>query len=456
MSKMGVFLMKFRNIFVIFFLFTCIMLFGEVGDVVVIQPEKGDSATIIVDTESDSDYLCDSELNEKKKFSPVPFNSENDLTKAVYDANSFTFGINSDLLIQQNLMALNALQKLYHTLEGTSTIDISDYSSGIESVINGEVNLSLVDNSNLFLGIGFDNFIVGAFADLYIDSSMDLPAWPFEVIISGNEIGKEYEPFSSTDTVLDSSFSAGGFFGYKGDAFTVNLSVGMYGPVMYADMHRTFEFESSNTAAATAVVSGTVYSGFDPKKIEFQDIQDILKNGGWKVDAGFIYGSEYPIFGIDIKNIAITEAQYSKSGQFEAEALFGFDTSETPPATYSADYTKEIQWIDATGTTYKLKPTITGYFNIPISETLWGQVHAQNKPVSGFSFGGGITAFLSDNFSLLLDYTRSAKGFNYLTTGFGFQMENGRFDINAGVGMKNFDFNTLTSPRIGITSIINF
>lgn len=67
MSKMGVFLMKIRNIFVIFF-FLCIMLFGEVGDVVVIQPEKGDSATIIVDTESDSDYLCNSELNEKEIF----------------------------------------------------------------------------------------------------------------------------------------------------------------------------------------------------------------------------------------------------------------------------------------------------------------------------------------------------------------------------------------------------
>jgi hypothetical protein len=45
---------------------------------------------------------------------------KNDLTKAVYDANSFTFGVNSDLLIQQNLMTLQSLQQLYNTLEKTS------------------------------------------------------------------------------------------------------------------------------------------------------------------------------------------------------------------------------------------------------------------------------------------------------------------------------------------------
>ncbi|HPG20698.1 MAG TPA: steryl acetyl hydrolase, partial [Flexilinea sp.] len=399
LSKMGVLLMKNKIFFVILFLFFSVVLFGEVGEVVLIQPEQDNSAIIIVDTETNSDAYCNSDYSESRRFSPEPFNSENDLTKAVYDANSFMLGINSDLLIQQNLMTLQSLQKLYKTLESTSTINISDYSAGIESVINGEVNLSMIDNSNLFFGIGFENFVVGGFADLYLDSSMDLPAWPFEVIISGNEIGKHYEPFSSTDTVLDSSLSIGGFFGYKADSFTVNLSIGMYGPVLYSDMHRTFEFESSNTAAATALVSGTIYSGFDPKTIEFQDVQDILKNGGWKIDAGFIYGSDYPLFGVDIKNIAITEAQFSKSGQFDAEALFSFDTSATPPATYSADYTKEIQWVDATGTSYKLRPTIAGYFNIPLSESLWTQIHAQNKPISGFSFGAGITAFVGDNFS---------------------------------------------------------
>jgi hypothetical protein len=35
-------------------------------------------------------------------------------------------------------------------------------------------------------------------------------------------------------------------------------------------------------------------------------------------------------------------------------------------------------------------------------------------------------------------------------------MENGRLDINAGVGMKDFNFKSFTSPKTGITSVINF
>ena len=390
-----------------------------------------------------------------KRRAPVPYYSEMDLGWGIRNASSFLLGVDTDLLIQQNLMTVSSMKQLYDTIKSTDTIDLSKYSEGIKAVIDGEVNISLDENTNLFAGLVFDRLSVGVFGDVTLDSTIDLPAWPFEVIISGNEIGKEYKPYSSTDTVLESTVSLGGFLGYKADTYSVNLNIGKYGPVLHSNMHRQFEFESTNTLSATAVVAGEIYSSFDPKKIEFDDVKSIIKNGGWKVDFGFVYGRDYPVLGLDVKNIAITEAKFTHKADFSAEALFKFDPTETDPATYSTDITDELVWESAKGT-YKAKPTISGFFNLPINDSLWGQLHLQKRPISGFLYGGNVTAFIGNAFSIMVDYSRSQKNFNYFSTGIGFRTGNSRVDINAGIGMKGFNFSALTSPKIGVTTTVFF
>jgi len=388
--------------------------------------------------------------NQKKDIGSKLFHTEGNLEIAdtFLNSDSFFIGGNGDVITRQNLLPIMTFKDVFDKYTAGSTIVFSDYKQGIKDILNGVVELSAVSDIQAYTGIVFNNITLGAFIDSSVDSSLEIPSWPFEIIIDGNMIGKTYPTYQSTDTVLDASVSFGLLGGIKGDNYAITIGVGPYGALAYMDAYRHFEFESSDTVSGTVVIDSTIYSTLNLGSFNFDSLKDIATSGGWKADVSFVYGEEYPLFGVSVKDFAFTDSKINYYSDFDVNGSFYYDISSEP--TYTIDYTKKLTW-NKTEKTYRVKPTYAGFFNLKIADNIFIKAHGRYKEIAGFSYGGSIYTFLGDVVGLLFDLTADSKGFIYYTGGVGLHTGFGKLDLTVGVGSKGFDFNRITSPKVGIT-----
>ncbi len=65
--------------------------------------------------------------------------------------------------------------------------------------------------------------------------------------------------------------------------------------------------------------------------------------------------------------------------------------------------------------------------------------------------------FITDGFSLMGDFTYNTTGFYYYSVGLGFYGSKTRTNVDIGIGSRLFfDYATLTSPRISVSSSANY
>ncbi len=394
-------------------------------------------------------------MNQKNLKKDRLFDIDGNVTPAdsFYNSDSFFFSGNMDISVRQNILPLMTLKDIVEKYTAGSTIVISDYTQKIKEILNGVVDLAAISDFGAFTGVVFDKITIGAYVNGSVDSSLELPSWPFEIIIDGNMTGKTYPKYSSTDTVLNSSISYGVLGGFKGDNYALTLGVGPYGALAYSDAYRNFEFESSDTVSGTVVIDTKIYSTLNLGNLNFESLGDIASSGGWKADLSFVYGEEYPLFGVAVKDFAFSDAKLNYSSDFDIYGNFYYAITEQP--TYTIDYTKKLIW-SKTAATYRVKPTYSGFLNFKINDNLFLKLHGKFKDLSGYSYGGSICTFLGDAVALMADLTADSKGFFYYSAGMGLHIGMGKIDLSFGVGSKGFDFTRISSPKLGISFSANF
>jgi hypothetical protein len=348
--------------------------------------------------------------------------------------------------IQQNMLPLSAIKTLYTISKSGATPTFESLVADSGQVISGDAALSLIANTDFHAGFAVDNFVYGVYTKLDVDSLFVLPSWMFEAVNGGIPSGNSEYTFSGS--ILDINASAGLFAGLKLDLVQIAVEVGRYIPVITTNFNTNSVCVSNGvTYSGTTTVDGILYSSLNPGALGIFDVPTALINsGGWKGDISVLFGEEKTLAGISVSNIPFTSAQVNYIAPWDLN--FYAASGATP----TSNMTQNLTWT-AASQTYRIRPVYAGFVNVPLGDSGYFQFHCKLRPFSGTDVGGMFTFFIGDGFSLLGDLTYNTTGFYYYSFGMGFYGEKSRFNIDIGVGSQNFfDYKTLTSPRISISS----
>jgi len=378
-----------------------------------------------------------------------PFDIDFELLSAFRTSSGFFSQDGFELRLQQNLLPLAAIGTLFSLSGATPTL--LNFGADIEKVLSGDVNLSAIANSDFHFGHTVDNFGIGVFMKSDVDSLLFLPEWVAQTI--AGKIPPANDVYDFSGSVIDIHVSAGIFAALKFDYFQVAGEIGMYTPILTSHFNTTANLVSNGAVyAGTATVDGLLYSSADLGALDLFTIpHTLLTSGGWKADLSVLIGKEKTLAGFSVSNIPITAAKLNYIApwdlNFEASSL-----SATPTMTT----TEKLIWTPAAHT-YRIKTVIAGFVNVPFSEVGFFQLHGKWRPLSGTDIGGMLNFFITDGFSLMGDFTYNTSGFYDYSVGLGFYGEKTRTNIDIGIGSRRFfDYATLTSPRISISSSASY
>jgi len=377
------------------------------------------------------------------------FDIDFELLSAFRTSSGFFSQDGFDLRLQQNLLPLSAIGTLFSLNGATPTL--LSFGADIEKVLSGDINLSAIANSDFHFGHTADTFGIGLFMKSDVDSLLFLPEWMAQAIARKTPPANSAYDFSGS--VIDIHVSAGLFAALKFDYFQVAGEIGMYTPILTSHFNTVSNLVSNGaTYAGTVTVDGLLYSSADLGALDLFTIpHTLLTGGGWKADLSVLIGKEKTLAGFSVSNIPITAAKLNYIApwdlNFEASSL-----SATPTMTT----TEKLIWTPAAHT-YRIKPIIAGFVNVPFSEVGFFQLHGKWRPLSGTDLGGMLNFFVTDGFSLMGDFTYNTSGFYYYSVGMGFYGDKTRTNIDIGIGSRLFfDYATLTSPRISINSSASY
>ena len=378
-----------------------------------------------------------------------PFDIDFELLTAFRTSNGFFSQDGFQLRIQQNLLPLSAIGTLFSLNGATPTL--LKFGADIEKVLSGDVNLSAIGNTDFHFGHTVDHFGIGVFVKDDLDSRLFLPAWFAQTLAGKIPPANHAEDFSGS--VIDVHLSAGVFAALKFDYFQVPGEIGMYTPVLTSHFNTGSNLVSNGTTyAGTATVTGQLYSSADLGALDLFTLPHaLLTSGGWKADLSILIGKEKTLAGFSVSNIPITDAKLN----FIAPWSLNYQAS-SGSATPTLTTTEALIWTPAEHT-YRIKTTFAGFINVPMAEVGFFQLHGKWRPLSGTDIGGMLHFFITDGFSLMGDFTYNTTGFYYYSVGLGFYGSKTRTNVDIGIGSRLFfDYATLTSPRISVSSSANY
>jgi len=160
---------------------------------------------------------------------------------------------------------------------------------------------------------------------------MNLPYEMMETLLKGVDIGYYNFEGSIQGIVWD---EAG--FGMSGKSGKMNWGVNLAMYAILADL-RNSDFKISynsqfepTTIKATTTVHTEIYSSYDLEQMmdsgDFDPFE--TENTGFKMDLGFVYGEEYPVFGIALKNLTLVPAKVEYVLQQDESTGFEVDLSD--------------------------------------------------------------------------------------------------------------------------------
>ncbi len=160
---------------------------------------------------------------------------------------------------------------------------------------------------------------------------MNLPYEMMETLLKGVDIGYYNFEGSIQGIVWD---EAG--FGMSGKSGKISWGVNLAMYAILADLRNSdlkisynSQFEPT-TIKATTTVHTEIYSSYDLKQMMDSGDFDLFEteNTGFKMDLGFVYGEEYPVFGIALKNLTLVPAKVEYVLQQDESTGFEVDLSD--------------------------------------------------------------------------------------------------------------------------------
>ncbi|MEA1884209.1 MAG: hypothetical protein U9N62_06795 [Thermotogota bacterium] len=383
------------------------------------------------------------------------FNNDNTFNYGMQNAQTFFINAGADALSYQNMFPIADFLEVMKS----DTLDLAKYSDTVMGNIGeGDAKFNIFGRGLASFGLNITpTYTIGGYIDLKADSGFTIPNWIMEIVFKGNQL-TQYPTYEEKGPVLDAMISAGGVLGMKTDWGMVSVGIGAYGPAMYATLDRYAEVHATPTAAGTVSLDAKVYSAVDLDFANF-NLQELDYGGllkGIKTDIGVVIGRYNPICGIAVRDIPITSAQLNyEANLLDIEASFTSDPVNFSTNTNIPDkivFDKMSEPVE-----YRAKPTISGFFNLPFSDTLSMVLHANTSGLSGTYIGGTLSTKLGMNLLVSADITGSFNGAMMYSAGLGFHSGFYKLKINAGVGtIKPFDFKTIGSPRLSVSTSLFF